>query len=202
MLSLRARLFIIISAVVLVVLAFSVLLLVVGKKSTSPNAQPGAAGTPANNNIIQNSNFEQAAPSLSAPAATTPPAVVKKSTPLEIEQDSVKQLARVFAERYQTYSTDNQFQNIKEVQDIVSPTLWKRLQSQMKAPSGTTFMGVTSVVMTMVLESWNPPTATVRLQMRHEITKDSGNSRTYDTVDVTLSKASGSWLVDSFSVTK
>lgn len=202
MLSLRARLFVIISAIVLVVLAFSILLLVMGKKSGAPAAQPGATGTPVNTNVIQNSNFEQVAPSLNAPTATTPPAVVPKSTPLEIEQNSVKQLARVFAERYQTYSTDNQFQNIKEVQDIVSPTLWKRLQAQMKALPSATFTGVTSVVMTMVLESWNPPVATVRLQMRHEITKDSGNSRTYDTLDVTLSKASGAWLIDSFSVTK
>jgi hypothetical protein len=117
---------------------------------------------------------------------------------LEIEQNSVRQLAKIFTERFNTYSTDSGSQNIKEVQNLVSASMWKRITGKGDT-SGGTFMGVTTEALTTSLDSWKPPSATVSLQTRRTIEQNGLTSQKNQTITVTLTKASGSWLVDSYA---
>lgn len=198
MLSLRARLFIIISLVVLFILGVS-LLLIINRTKPTPVVAPGAneqTGTISVNNGI---TLAQNGVTVAPPSG----AVIKPTTPLEAEQNAVKQLARIFLERYNTYSTDNDYQNITDVQELVTPEMWAKISARMKtAPTAGSFIGVTTNVISVDLGDWAADKAMVVLKTNSIEEKNSVVSSTYQTVQVFLVKTDNSWLIEKFVVVK
>lgn len=199
MLTLRARLFIIISFVVLLILAISIVLLIRSKAKPPTSPLPAGAITPTSN-IIDQSNFNQNQGIIAAPPTLAPPTSVgaRKPSALEVEQNSAKQLAKIFVERFNTYSSDNNWQNIKEVETLVSVALWKKISAKIGAAPSGAFVGSTTVVLTNVLGTWNPPAATVTLQVRQTLESKGAQTVAYKIIIITLTKASGAWLVDNY----
>ena len=198
MLSLRARLFIIISLVVLFILGIS-LLLIIARKNPTPTVVPG--GNEQVNTISINNGVTLAQNGVTV----TPPsgAVIKPATPLEAEQNAVKQLARIFLERYSTYSTDNDYQNITDVQELVTPEMWIKISARMKtAPTAGSFVGVTTNVISMDLGDWSADKAMVVFKTNSVEEKNSITSSTYQTVQVFLVKTGDNWLVEKFAIVK
>lgn len=195
MLTLRARIFAVISLAVLVVLAISVLLLIRGKVAQAPEAAetPGAP-----TNIIDQSNFDQNRQIIAPAATVTPQPIVARLSPLEIEKNSVKQLAKIFVERFNTYSSDNNGQNIREVQNIVTSAMWKRLSGRLGAKSTGPFVGSTTDVLSLELSSWDPPSATVTLRTRQALEEKGTKTTSYKTIAVKLTKVNSAWLVTSY----
>lgn len=197
MFTLRARLFIIISFVVLVILAISIVLLIRSKTKPPASGLPAGAITPTSN-IIDQSNFNQNQGIITAPPVVAPTAPPKPSA-LEVEQNSVKQLAKIFTERLNTYSSDNSWQNIKDVETLVTPALWKQISAKLGTTPSGGFVGSTTVALTNVLGTWNSEQVTVTLQVRQTTEQKGAQTVAYKTIVITLAKASGSWLVDSYA---
>jgi hypothetical protein len=193
--TLRSRLFIIISLIILVVLGISLFLVVRGRKAAAPEGQTPAPGGQA---TVPSG---QAGETGELKTVVTQPAPPRKLTTLEAEQNGVKQLANIFIERFQSYSTDADFQNVREIESMVTPALWKRLSSKISdtPPSGP-FVGVTTEVVVATLKEWNPPSATIHLKTRVITEKNGAVTRTFPEYDVTLVKSGNDWLVDSFIV--
>lgn len=201
MLSLRARLFIIISLVVLLILGISVFLIVRSRKlpavvdtvTTTVNGGP--------TNVIDSSNFNYNS-NVTTPLAGgevpqgTP---IKPATTLEAEQNSVRQLAKVFVERYNSYSTDNEFQNVIDVKELVTPELWQTLSAKMdKTPATGSFVGVTTKVFTNELKTWGNSSAVISLSTAIREEKSGVFSNRQQNITIEMVKSGGNWLVSKF----
>jgi hypothetical protein len=119
--SLRARIFIIFSVIVLLILSVSIFLVV-------KNRNGGGANAPVTIPDSGNKNTNNSSGSVGGAGTVVPKGLpVKPLSSLEVEQNGVEQLAKIFIERYGTYSTDNEFENIKEVESLATKSLGQKL---------------------------------------------------------------------------
>lgn len=190
--SLRARIFIIVSVLVLLTLGISIIL-VVGKKDkiAGPDASPAAPLE----GVVKNSGQSTG----QAPVGDQAPAGLpaKTASPLEAQKNGVAQLAKIFVERYGTYSTDNDFQNIKDVEMIVTKSLWSKIRAPMTSKTiNQDFVGVTTKVVSMNLTNWSEIKAIVELKTTRTEEKNGTVTARYQDVVVEMVKENGLWLAD------
>jgi len=202
MLSLRARLFIIISLVVLFVLGISLFLIMRSKQTPVGD---GTSTTTANGGVVGGNNFNYN-PDINSPLVGgevpegTP---IRPSTSLETNQNAVRQLAKIFVERYNSYSTDSDFQNIIDVKELVTPALWQTLSAKIgKAPATGSFVGVTTKVFTTEIKTWENNSATVNLNATIREEKNGVSSDRQQSIAVEIVKNGEGWLVSSFQWAK
>ncbi len=190
--SLRARIFIIISVVVLLVLSISIFLVVRGKDSNNQ-------ATPNNMSDASNSGQNNSSGSVADSGTEVPSGVpVRARTPLEVEQSGVEQLAKVFIERYGTYSTDNEFANIKEAEPLVTKLLWSKISLGIGAASqGSGFTGLTTKAVSATLVSWTDASAVFDIRVLRNENKNGTVSNRNQTVTVEMVKSGNSWLANS-----
>jgi hypothetical protein len=194
MLSFRSRIFIIASVIVLIILSISIFLLVRSRAAKTPASNQtgtGATTTDAGGTLPLVATGQTAAP---IPAGLP----VRQPTAAEAEQNGVKQLGRIFVERYGTYSTDNNNQNVNEVRSLVTPELWQQIAPK-DATKPSAFVGVTTQVATMEMTAFTATTAdllykTVRTQSKNGLT-----TTTQQTMTVKMVKVGENWLVSSFA---
>ncbi len=199
MLSLRSRIFILISILVLIVLGISLVLSIASKKKAETAPAPGTAPEGAAPQVIEQGNF--APGSISSPVVTPPTGLtVKPATPAEVIQNGVKQLAKIFMERYGTYSTENNFQNIREVADLVTPALWTKISARLDSKPSSEFLGVTTNVVGAEILSWQESEAVVSLKLVRTEDKSGAVTAVQQTATITLIKAGEKWLVDKFTI--
>jgi len=182
--------FIIVSVVVLLVLSVSIFLIVKNKnKTTDTTTTPGTDTTlPSTSGGTQSD--VQVLIDKGLPAKTP--------TPLEVEQNAVEQLAKIFVERYGTYSTDNEFQNIKESQTLVTKSLWSRISVGINAKSTSQdFLGLTTKVMSTRLAIWEDARATVEIKTMRTEDKGGVVSTRYQNAAVGMVKEDGVWLANT-----
>ncbi len=192
--SLRARIFIIISIIVLIILSVSIFLVVRNKTKIAVN------NTPINSE--NNSGNQGNQPGASGNPATQIPEglPVKPLTSVEIEQNGVKQLAKVFVERYGTYSTDNEFQNIIESEPLVTKALWSKISTGINAKnSQSEFLGLTTKVASVQLSSWTDAKAVLDLKTMRNQDKNGVESTRYQDVTVEMVKENNVWLANSIA---
>ncbi len=192
--SLRARIFIIVSILMFLVLGVSIFLVVRNKNKTSAPQTTA----PVDNTVVTGNGQPGSQTQIGAQAPAGLPA--KTATPLEAEKNGAVQLAKVFVERYGTYSTDNNFQNIKEVATLVTESLWSKISAPMSFKSTSqSFVGVTTKVISMDLTSWSDTKATVELKTTRTEEKNGAVSTRYQNATVEMVKIGGVWLVDKLT---
>lgn len=188
---LRTRLLLIIGVVV--ILVGGVILLA----KYRPTNKPADEKTPADTSSFQpNVQIIPGTQSTAVPPGTPS----KPMSTLEAEQNGVRQLAKVFVERYNTFSSENEYQNITDVKELVTASLWSRISARLKTPAApaATFSAVTTVVVNAVLDDWKTTTASITLKSKKENETGATKNETYQTTVVTMVKLNGVWLVDSF----
>ena len=192
--SLRARIFIIISVVVLLILSVSIFLVVKNRNSGNVNVP---ATTPDTGNINTNNPSNPASGAGTVVPTGSP---VKPLTSLEVEQNGVEQLAKIFIERYGTYSTDNEFENIKEAQSLVTKSLWSKISLGIgvKNPNAG-FLGLTTKVVSVSMISWSDSKADFDLKIMRNENKSGVVTTRYQNVTVEMIKENGTWLADSLT---
>lgn len=195
---LRTRLFIVISLVVLLVLAVSLVLVINSRRNKARPAEPSSSQTPAGQ-IIDQTNFDNG--QLNQIPAPIPAPAGKVATPVEVEQNTAKQFAKIFIERFGSYSSDSNFQNVKDVQALVTPSLWRTLSKTIGAGGGA-YVGVTTEALNASLSSWNSTTAVITIKTRETTTKNGATTVAYRDATITMVKTGDSWLVDSYSWAK
>lgn len=192
MLTLRARIFAIISLAILIILAVTIALIVFKKQSGEPSAEE----TPVNGNIIDETNFPT---QIMTPSTVIPPgATVKPPTNEEMMENSAKQTAKIFIERYGTYSTDNNSENIYAVQTIVSASLWANISQRIDTPPSAMFVGVTTKVIAINVVEFSADKAKVDMSVQRTVTRGSSTEIISEKTSVRLVKTNDVWLVDSF----
>lgn len=187
--SLRARIFVIVSILVLFILGISIFL-VINKNKPAPSTQDDQTATAPNGGA--------SVPDSSSVATSIPEGLrAKIVTPVEAEKKGVEQLAKVFVERYSTYSTDNDWQNIKDVETLVTRSLWSKISASITAKNpNQSFVGMTTKVISMELLNWSDTKAKVELKTSRTEEKNGVVTTRYQSITVELVKVKDLWLVD------
>ncbi len=199
---LRTRLLVIIGFILVVIGALVAFLVFRNRQPAAVTPAPGNSRDtlPPGTTVIDRSNFDSGL-AASAPAAAEIPSglAVKPLTSEEAVKKGVQQLAKIFIERYGSYSTDSNFQNVSEVQALVTPALWERIKPKTTPAATAAFVGVTTEVVTMDMNSFQADAkAEVVLTAIRAETKGGQETRTQGTATVTMVKVGTNWLVDSF----
>ncbi len=188
---LRTRIFILVTLVVLIVLGVSLVLVV--KFSNKPAASvPVSQPSPSFNQ----SNFVIPG----TPATVIPQNVtVKPSDSAAVTENTVRQLAKIFVERFNTYSSDNMFQNIRDVQAMVTDDYWKKIGLPLTRPINppTTFVALTTKVMAITSSNVQASMALVVLKAQKTSTSGALTSISNANYSVSLVKSGSDWLITS-----
>lgn len=191
---LRTRLFIIIAFALVAIAGVTGILYYLKNKSAAPETTPTVAVP----QVIDSSNFVQ--PNQVKPTDIPAGATIKQATTLEMQQNAVKQLAKIFIERYNSFSSENNYQNIIDARELVTNELWARISQPLGKPATGSFIGVTTEAVNATLSNWGDAEADFLIKTRRTTEKDGAKSEQYQDVKVTLKKTGTAWLVDSFTV--
>lgn len=199
---LRQRLFIIIGGAIVVVVIITLALMFVLRQKKNVTVDNTSTSTPSDQNqVIDSNNFDLNSIN-PIPVTNTIPAglPIKPATTLETRQNQVRQLAKIFMERYGTFSTDSNFENIREVQPLVNADLWKKISGPLTSTAKpTSFSSATTQVIGTEITNWSETSAEVAIRaVKNEnkagVVKDSQLLGT-----VTLLKQGDNWLVSKFT---
>ncbi len=200
MLSLRARIFIIVSLIVLAILGISVFLLVRSKKTVSTNNQPNTT-----NNLPSGSELSVVAPIVVTNVSNN--IKVEPMSSEETQKNAAEQIAKIFFERFNSYSSESQYQNIRDVQTLVSKSYWSQLSTKLPSTKPASnvvapFSSTITKAYSSKLSQWSDVAAVVDLQVK--ITEEKNNlvSNRDQQAKVYLINENGSWLVDKFEWAK
>ncbi|MFA6423884.1 MAG: hypothetical protein WCV83_01055 [Candidatus Magasanikbacteria bacterium] len=200
MLSLRAKLFIVISLIVLFILGISIFLLFRAKKQTTTENPPTTTENTAVNNGLP----------IVKPVSVTNIVENVKVNPvsaLEIQQNAAQQIAKIFLERYNSFSSESQYQNVRDVQTLVSKAYWIILSAKLspvQPPKNTIaqFSSTITKVYSIKLASWSELSAIVDLQVKISEEKNGLTTNKDQQAKVYLVKEGENWLVDKFEWVK
>jgi gamma-glutamylcysteine synthetase len=196
MLSLRARIFIIISLAVLFILGVSIFLWVKSKDKTATNGNGSETVTTNGGAVNQNA---------------VKPVIVSNVTNLQVQRVSdeetqkkaVQNLAKIFVERLNSYSSGSKFQNVRDVESMVTSNYWKQLSAKISASGGVisadNFFAISVLAYGSKLMSFDNDKATVEVQAKMSEEKGGAVNKKDVQAIVNLVKTNGEWLVDSFS---
>ncbi len=193
---LRTRLFIILSVIIAIILAISVLLLL-NKRSKTKKAEMASSTAQSDLNQVDRVPVQSITDVSSIISNGT--ITVAQQTTEEIQKNTAKQISKVFAERYGSFSTQNSYQNILEIKDLVTTDLYSSLSQIMNtAQNQTTYYGMTTKVIAMNITKWASDSATITLSATREETKSSTTKKTNQDAVVQMTKSGSNWLVSSF----
>lgn len=140
-------------------------------------------------------------PAGSEPGQIVPPAPASgiATPPQEVAVISLKSLASHFAEGYGSFSTDVNFQNLKDLDYLYTSTFRQSVQASIReAQPPVGFYGVTTRALTATIESQSDAAVTVVVAtQRQELFSRTGEPQLrYQNLRLTFVREGERWLVD------
>ncbi len=178
---------IIISIIILVVAGLAIALLLIDQSFFSPQSAT----------LDNNQNANTVLPLGDKTAAPAAPAVKLSSA-----EQSINNLARNFAERFGSFSTDNAGVNLEEVKSLATEQFKKFLDQEIakiKSQSGLSFYGVSSRALKVKIDNLDEAAtqAEVLVSLQREESKTGQNNFVFNQdLKLTLIKAGEVWLID------
>ncbi len=189
MLTFRQRIFIIISAVISVILVSLLLYLFVFNKNSGTGQTAGEKAEQFVNSGKENSTAESAeVPGASKPAPTAEPFS---------QEVYAKQVARIFVERFASFSNQNNNQHLADVLPLATDSMAEWLQTRSLKESSE-FEGLTTVVVASEVAKITGQSATVRIEAQQTSEKGSELKILQKSGRVELLKMGDDWKVDGF----
>jgi len=196
MITLRARIFIFISIIVLLIIGISLLIIVMTRKGNVTPPATGTEATTAQNDGVANAPAQGIVPTPVAGLAVRP------QPTLDAQKNAVKQLARLFIERYNSFSSNNEWVNITEVKDLVTADVWSKISQYIGKNSGGTAVAVVTQAVSVSLSNWQDTSATVLISTVRDETRNSVTQHLQKNYQVEMLKVGEQWLVNKFEVVK
>lgn len=196
-LTLRTRIFAIVSIVLLLILAISIAITVFSNKKTETENQL----TNTQENQEQQIFDEQTGVLINSTGVI--PTTINENAPIAQMNDEekmksiVQNIAKIFVERYGSYSTDNPGQNLKDLEVLSTPDLWKVLKARIENMSASqSFIGVSTRSFSSSLINFEKEKALVRVISAREENKNGEINNFNQEAEVSLVMVKDSWLVD------
>ncbi|MCX7779167.1 MAG: hypothetical protein N2259_02935 [Patescibacteria group bacterium] len=158
--------------------------------------------SPATN--IQQPAFNQAPPvtnqELILNQEITPSRELTEEEKLTLLKNELKLKARNFVERYGSFSTDVNFQNLKDLKNEMSVRLWQETENYIRQKERETikeFYGITTKVLNVEEKSFSENQAEYLISTQREEVKDNQPARVfYQTLELKIIKEGEEWKVD------
>ncbi|MFH1291768.1 MAG: hypothetical protein ABIH87_01040 [bacterium] len=196
---LRTRIFILVTVVVLMILAISLFLFTFFKGSKPENNQTVDSTTiESTTDLYDTGTSDIQILGQDGQIVQISNVVVEPMSQEQIEKNAAEKLARIFIERYGSYSNQNEQQNIKEVEVLSTKDLWAEISKKIGGESGTKYVGVVTKVVTSKITLWQEISATVELYAMREVEENNKVQTSQQAVVVYMVKTDGQWLVDDF----
>lgn len=118
--------------------------------------------------------------------------------------DQPETIARVFVERFGSFSSESGYENIDDILVLATSALQGRLQTiadQARAQGSEAYYGVSTAVLTIeeVAASNTSMSYVITTQREESIDSPGNTSIRYQEIEVTLSASGDTWLVSSFT---
>lgn len=127
---------------------------------------------------------------------------LQKEKEIRMQASGVTTTAKLFVERYGSYSNEANFQNIRDVIPLMSTKFGAATTADLatkKVPVG--YYGVTTRVITVKVVSQDERAGMAVIDMSTQRVEENGSAQNpstkYQDAELTLVKESGVWLVDS-----
>ena len=196
-LTLRARIFAIVSIILLLILAISIAITVFSNKKTETENQLTNTQEGQEQQIFD----EQTGVLINSTGVI--PAIINENAPIVQMNDEekmksvVQNIAKIFVERYGSYSTDNPGQNLKDLEVLSTPDLWGVLKVRIENMSASqSFIGVSTRSFSSSLINFEKEKALVRVISAREENKNGEITNFNQEAEVSLIMVKDSWLVD------
>ncbi len=120
-----------------------------------------------------------------------------QTAPEATNQTTAKQTARIFVERFSSYSSQNENEHIESVMPLITGEMrdWVKKQT---IDQTIEYSGQTTEVISSNVEESSSDEANVQIQARITRRKDGAESTTQKNGRVELTKVNGSWKVNGF----
>lgn len=178
-------------------------------RTTTPETPTATTNT--NSAIVVNQGIPETTPTSNA-NATTPTVNASSTTPTNTalstdDAAAALRVARVFIERYGTYSNRNDFENIINVKPFMTSGFQKESDALIAKSGGSNtsntdpFYGITTTVLSVKSEQYSErKAAQVRVSTQRSEIKGTNEQRTFvQDVLVNMVYSDGSWKVDQIA---
>jgi hypothetical protein len=120
------------------------------------------------------------------------------------EELYVKNLAKLFVERFSTYSNQNNNEHIVELRTLATPSMWQWIQGQVQIQAlGQQYQGLVTEVLAAQISSFNlelgEAVVAIEVQQKSLAENDSGlvdENMVQKSATVNVKKIDSTWLVD------
>jgi len=120
-----------------------------------------------------------------------------QTAPEATNQTTAKQTARIFVERFSSYSSQNENEHIESVLPLITDEMRDWVEKQ-TVEQTTEYSGQTTEIIASSVEDSSSDEATVQIQALITQRSDGTESTTQKNGRVELTKVNGSWKVDGF----
>lgn len=128
------------------------------------------------------------------PVVPVPEPGTVKPVQIDAGENYVKQLARIFVERFGSYSNQNQNRHIDDILPMVTESMKSWIESQRIEQSGD-YKGMTTQVIVSTVQTLGDATATVHVEVQEFLEIGNAKETNYRTGTVNLQKVGGEWKV-------
>lgn len=182
----RKKIFIFSGLSLLFLIALLLLFLFLRDPSVQAPETPPTTTTPTGTEVPIQQNIVE-------PLTNTPPP--PPATTEERERIYVKQLARTFVERFETYSNQNDNRNIEDATELATANMASYIATKSQQ-EGSAYQGVTTKVISMDVVSFSGTSASVKIGAQVESQTQSASNTSYKNGRVELLKVDGVWKVN------
>ena len=163
---------------------------------------PNNAPTPAVNANV-NTNAGALAPSANVNANVNTPSAPRPVSEAEKAATLPKTIATVFAERFDSYSSQSNLKNLTDLESLVTADSYKFINTTYRTkiantfPPGNAYLGVSARVVAVHQIAYGGNSADFDLSMQ-EVWSGTVTGTKYPTLEVRLEKDGDAWLVNYF----
>ncbi len=161
---------------------------------------PQSPTTKTNVNVV-------ALPPVTLPNSTTVSATVPEASAEEKLRSSISRLAAAFAERYGSYSNQGNFDNLSDLESLMTEKMWAETENfieQSKASAGdsSVYFGITTKAISVNIASIDEGAGTAKITIgtqRRESSGSMADSSTikYEDLELFFLKVNDEWRVDT-----
>jgi len=161
---------------------------------------PQSPTTKTNVNVV-------ALPPVTLPNSTTVSATVPEASAEEKLRSSISRLAAAFAERYGSYSNQGNFDNLLDLESLMTEKMWAETENfieQSKASAGdsSVYFGITTKAISVNITSIDEGAGTAKITIgtqRRESSGSMADSSTikYEDLELFFLKVNDEWKVDT-----
>lgn len=136
------------------------------------------------------------------PAVPTPAPVAGETPQERVATSSIQSLAKTFAERYGSFSTEAEFANLYDVLPLMTSSFAAQTQASIaSAPTPPEYYGVTTRVISLTVEQMDEEAGVARMRLSTQREEAKGSPQNvsvrYQTLVLEFEFVQGAWKISS-----